>query len=192
VHDFRITRESGILPETFDWMLRLADLAGAYSKNTIRAYRADFQQFEEWCAERGAASLPASPEVIAAYVVALSTERTPATIGRRVAGIARVHRLFGYPNPASSDIVALAVRRMHRTRGRRQRQAAGLTADLKAMLLAAADNDLLGLRDKALIAVGYDTLCRRSELVALRAEDVSSIGDGSASVLKRGDVIVNR
>jgi len=53
------------------------------------------------------------------------------------------------------------------------------------MLLATADNDLLGLRDKAMIAVGYDTLCRRSELVALRAEDVSSIGDESASVLIR-------
>jgi len=50
VYAFRITRESGTLPETFDWMLRLADLAGAYSENTIRAYRADFHQFEEWCA----------------------------------------------------------------------------------------------------------------------------------------------
>jgi integrase/recombinase XerD len=30
---------------------------------------------------------------------------------------------------------------------------------------------IAGLRNRALIAVGYDTLCRRSELVGLRTED---------------------
>jgi site-specific recombinase XerD len=167
------------------WVNRIEALRGAYSENTIRAYRTDFRQFEEWCVERGVASLPASPELVADYVVTLSTERTPATIGRRIAGIARVHRLFGHPNPGSADVVVLALRRMHRTRGRRQAQAAGLSADLKAKLLAAADSDLRGLRNKAMIAVGYDTLCRRSELVALRAEDVAPLDGGSSSILIR-------
>lgn len=45
--------------------------------------------------------------------------------------------------------------------------------------------DLRGLHDSALIAVGYDTLCRRSELVALRAEDVESVFNGDGNILIR-------
>jgi integrase len=41
------------------------------------------------------------------------------------------------------------------------------------------------LRDRALISVGYDTLCRRSELVLLRVEDLILEPDGSGTILVR-------
>jgi site-specific recombinase XerD len=41
------------------------------------------------------------------------------------------------------------------------------------MLLVAGD-DLRGIRDKALLQVAYDTLCRRSELVDLMAQDIAT------------------
>lgn len=59
------------------------------------------------------------------------------------------------------------MRRALRTKPRRQKQAHGLTRELRHKLLAACPKDLLGLRNHALIAVGYDTLCRRAELVSL-------------------------
>jgi integrase/recombinase XerD len=165
------------------WQDRLAQLAGAYSENTIRAYRADFSDFEDWCRKSDIASLPAPPETVAAYIEALAPTKTPATIGRRMSGIGRVHRLLGHANPAATDLVALALRRVVRSKGRRQKQAAGLCGNLRDRLIAACSDDLRGLRDQALIAVGYDTLCRRSELVQLRADDIDLLIDGDASIL---------
>jgi integrase len=62
-----------------------------------------------------------------------------------------------------------------RSKGRRQKQAAGLSAKLRDELIAACGHDPRGLRDQAMIAVGYDTLCRRSELVQLRADDIERL-----------------
>ena len=52
-------------------------------------------------------------------------------------------------------------------------------------LLAAVPNTLLGLRNRALLAVAYDTLARRSELVALLVEDIEAGADGAATILIR-------
>jgi integrase len=69
--------------------------------------------------------------------------------------------------------------------GRRPRQALGLSAHLRDRLLRACPASLKGSRDRALIAIGYDTLCRRSELTALRIEDLMPLRDGGAKVLVR-------
>lgn len=167
------------------WLVALGDLEGAYAENTIRAYRTDFALFEQWCQATGAEALPASPETLANYVEALAPAKTQATIRRHVAGIGRVHRLLGHVNPAASETVALAVRRMLRAKGRRQKQAAGLSSILRDQLIAACGDTLRGLRDRAMITVGYDTLCRRSELVQLRAEDIEYLAGGDGSILIR-------
>ena len=74
---------------------------------------------------------------------------------------------------------------MYRRLSRRQRQPKGLCADLRDRLVAACGTELRGLRNRALITVGYDTLCRRSELVLIRVEDMSEMADGAGSVLIR-------
>ena len=173
---------SGAAPR---WLNQLAMLKGAYSENTIRAYSTGFRKFDEWCAAVGEMPLPASPEAIVAFVEAMSNDWTPATIENRLASIARVHRLLGHASPTDTDKVKLAFRRITRAKGTRQRQAAGLSADLKDRLLSACGRDIRGRRDQAMIAVGYDTLCRRSELAMLRVEDISNLPDGDGSVLIR-------
>jgi integrase len=96
-----------------------------------------------------------------------------------------VHRLLDHDDPTQAQSVKLAMRRMLRQRGRRQKQALSLVSDLREKLIVACGEDRRGLRDRALIAVGYDTLCRRSELVSLLAQDVDRSSDGSGSVLIR-------
>ena len=168
-----------------DWQRQLHSLRGAYSENTIRAYSTGFRRFAEWCVRVDQIPLPATPDTVAAFVGAMSMEWTPATIENRLAAIARVHRMLGHANPTDTETVKLAFRRITRAKGTRQRQAAGLSAELKQRLFAACSHDLLGARDRALIAVGYDTLCRRSELVKLRAEDISELADCDGSILIR-------
>jgi integrase/recombinase XerD len=91
----------------------------------------------------------------------------PSTLRRRLAGIRKLHRLMRLPNPVEDEEVLLAMRRALRTKPRRQKQAYGLTKDLRDKLIAARPETLLDLRNRAIIAVGYDTLCRRSELSRL-------------------------
>ena len=59
-----------------------------------------------------------------------------------------------------------------------------LTADLVAML-EALDDGLLGVRDRALLLVGYAGGFRRSELANLDAEDVTETEDGLVIRVRR-------
>jgi integrase/recombinase XerD len=168
-----------------EWQTALARMEGAYSANTIRSYRADFTIFEAWCKQENRAALPATPESVAEFVLAQSKSAAPATVSRRRAAIAKIHRLLKLDSPVSSEEVNLATRTVFRQRGRRQDQALGLTGPLKQKLIDACPNDLRGLRDRALIAVGYDTLCRRAELVQLQIGDFTVKAGGSGTILIR-------
>lgn len=169
----------------YDWHAGLDRMIGAYSANTIRSYRADFTIFEAWCRQEGLTALPATAETVAEFVLAQSKSAAPASVCRRRASIAKIHRLLKLDSPASSEEVNLATRTVFRQKGRRQKQALGLTNPLKQKLIDACPNDLRGLRDRALFAVGYDTLCRRAELVQLRVNDLIIKHDGSAAILVR-------
>ena len=156
-----------------DWHSALARLEGAYADSTLRAYRADMQVFEAWCNQARQPALPATPETVASFVAHQAERCSPATLKRRLAAIRKIHKLLRFENPVTDEEVAIAMRRALRTRSARPRQALGLTQDLRARLIAACPNTLTGKRDRAIIALGYDTLCRRSELVALCVEDLT-------------------
>jgi site-specific recombinase XerD len=176
------------LPETdpaCHWRQNLTRLEGAYSPHTVRGYRADFAQFENWCSDAGICPLPASPHTIAAHIDAAANRLANATLKRRIAAIRKIHRLSGCPDPTVDEDVLLALRRARRGKPSRQHQALGVTKKLRERMLGACGDDLAGLRNKALIAVGYDTLCRRGELVALRAEDIAERPSGGANLLVR-------
>lgn len=170
---------------TLDWMAALHRLDGAYSENTLRSYRADFCIFEAWCRSNDFAALPAAPATIAAFLDSSSPTAAPSSLRRRLVSIAKIHRLFKLPTPTEDEDVRIALRRAERCRHRRPAQALGLTAERRDQLIAACADDLAGLRDRALIAIGYDTLCRRSELVALRVEDLKRLPDGAMLAIVR-------
>jgi integrase len=164
---------------------RHADQArGAYASNTERALRADVVVFTSWCAEIGKQSLPVAAETLAAFVDAMGEARAPATVRRYVSSVATFHRAAQLANPTAAIEVKLALKRLHRTKGRAQMQAAPLTRHLVERMLAAAGTGTMALRNRALLAVAYDTLCRRSELVALDRGDFEAApgGDGTVTV----------
>ena len=158
---------------------------GALSANTERARRSDFEIFQGWCMERGESALPADPETVAAFVESMAETRAPATVSRYVASIAAAHRTAGAGEHATAEPVRLALQRMHRQKGRRQEQALGLTFDLRQRLLEAAGDRLIDDRNRALLSVAYDSLLRRSELVALEVSDIAEDACGAATVLVR-------
>ena len=158
---------------------------GALSANTERAMRSDLAIYAAWCDERELPALPASAETIAAFVDAMAKVRAPATVRRYVASIAAAHRALGLARTARAEPVRRALQRMHRRKGRRQDQAKGLTGALRQRLLEATGEGLIDARNRALLAVAYDTLLRRGELVALQVSDIVEEVDGAATVLVR-------
>src|ERR1700731_758318 len=134
-----------------DWRSAIERLDGAYSENTLRSYRADFAVFEQWCRQATCSALPASPETVAAFVAHDAVKSSPATLRRRLAGIRKVHRLLRLENPVEDEEVLIAMRRALRTKPRRQKQAHGLTRELRNKVLTACPDNLLGLRNHALI-----------------------------------------
>lgn len=159
------------------------DARGAYASNTERALRADVAIFSGWCATAGTPPLPAPPVVVARFVDAMGALKAPATVRRYVSSVATFHRAAGLPSPCEALEVRLALKRLHRAKGRAQAQATALTRPLVDRMLAAAGATPKDARDCALLAVAYDTLCRRSELVALRAETLEPGAAGDATIL---------
>ena len=159
---------------------------GAFAPNTLRAWRADWNQFTAFCQRSVAMSLPAHENTVRDYVFdCVARGKKAATIRRYVATISRAHRATGGPDPTATEAVILAVRAMSRTLPARQRQARGLVWAEIARFLTFKPRHLRDIRDRALVTVAYDTLCRREELVCLLIEDLSSASDGSATILIR-------
>ena len=82
---------------------------GAFSENTLRAYRSDFQQYESWCATKEQPSLPATAEQIAEYVDFMATQNKSATIRRRINSVGTIFKLSKNPDPTEEPEVVLAL-----------------------------------------------------------------------------------
>lgn len=156
---------------------------GAYSSNTERALRADIVIFTGWCDAAGLAHLPASAATVAAFIDAMAVSKAPATVRRYVSSVASFHRAASVRNPCNEMPVTLALKRLHRAKGRAQNQAAPLGRQAVERMISAAPGTVAGLRNRALLAVAYDTLARRSEIVALQVCDFEAGADGAGTVI---------
>ena len=159
---------------------------GAYAPSTIRAYRSNFEAFIKYCDENNVNALPAKPETVAIFIKNLSAQLKSSSIKVAVASIAALHNLNSLKDPTQHPDVKIEMRRMYRTLGRYAKQAYGINKDLLEKMVAATDNSLRGVRDRAILLVAYDSLCRRSELVSLAFEDLTiNNQDGSIKLKLR-------
>lgn len=149
-----------------------ARCVGAYSDFTLRGYRCDLDIFADWCTDKGAEIIPASADIVAAFIDEQIADYSYATIRRRVSAIKFLHRMCDLPSPIDTSVVYLSLRRAARTKGRRPKQVRGLTAEILTSILVACPETLAGLRDAAIVSVGYDTLCRSSELAWMKVNDI--------------------
>src|ERR1700737_1060731 len=155
------------------------DLAKAEkAASTRKAYGTDFRIFKEWCDARGVPALPAAPETVAAYLAAQASSSKASTLGRRVAAIRYAHKLAGLALPTDAEGVKATMRGIRRTHGSaRVRKAPALAGKVLGMVATAPDK-LAGLRDRALLLIGFGGALRRSELVALDVADVAESETG--------------
>ena len=156
------------------------------AENTKRAYRADWADFTAWCEKYRLSPLPASPDAVAYYLADRSQELKTSTLQRRLASIAEAHRAAGKESPTKAAPVRLVWAGIRREKGTAQaHKKPTLTKHIREMVehLPASP---LGVRDKALLLLGYAGAMRRSELVGLDVGDVAIGDEGLVVVIRKG------
>ena len=163
----------------------LESVRGILSPNTLRALRSDLRLYRSWCARQRLKPWPVRATALARFIDSMAGDKAPATVERHLYSILSLCRGMDWKDPGKTGAVRAALGRMRRIRGRRQAQALGLTRALLDRLTAASGDRLIDARNRALLAVAYDALLRRSELVSLQVADLSREPDGSATLLVR-------
>jgi site-specific recombinase XerD len=182
IHDSE-TRADIILPSSLDQAREF--IRASKAQSTLRGYRSDWRDFIAWCESHGSGPLPASPENVAAYIAECAGRVKVGSIQRRLNAIAEAHKLVGLESPTSAGMVRNTLKGIRRTLGTAAAQkAAALTADIRAMI-AATDAGMIGLRDRALILLGFAGAFRRSEVVGLDIADLDFSRDGLTVILRR-------
>src|SRR4051812_45995015 len=145
---------------------------------TLRAYAADLANFQAWCAAHGFTPMPATPEVVGAYLAAAGEGYAIPTLRRRVAAIARACGIAGHPLDTKHPGIRETLRGIGRKHGSPSRRSAALTTTEIKKLIKVCGDDLAGARDRALFLLGFAAALRRSELVGLDLEHVTWTATG--------------
>ncbi|OHC58389.1 MAG: hypothetical protein A3D16_18585 [Rhodobacterales bacterium RIFCSPHIGHO2_02_FULL_62_130] len=168
-----------------DWRSEFKRLEGAYAPATMKSYYADVSAFVAWCEANHQDPFPACVDTVCAFLEADAVEHVPNSVRRRLYAIRKIHQLLRLPDPTWDEEINLTFRRIRRRKTSRPKQAKGLTRDYLDRFLAAQPDTPWGLRNRAMLSLGYDLLTRRSELVALSTDDINPRSDGTLRVLIR-------
>ena len=161
-------------------------LRAAVAPETRRAYASRLKRFFAWCLTEGVSTaFPTSPEVLAAYVASLADSgAAPATVEQILAAIAAAHRAEGISSPTETLLVKKTLKGYRREHGAAPKKKDAATVEVVRMLLDATRGDTTkGIRDAAILALGFAGAFRRSELSALDIADLKWTVRGSEEVL---------
>ncbi len=161
-------------------------IVASRSAATLRAYRSDWAHFEAWSDEHNLVALPAEPPVVAMYLTDLadSGDFKASTLSRRLVSIAQAHKAAGHKSPTSDETVRLVNAGIRRTIGTATRQVrTTVTEDIRAMV-ATCGGDPAGVRDRALLLLGFAAALRRSEIADLNVDDIEQTRDGLVVTLR--------
>ncbi|MCK1402044.1 site-specific integrase [Bradyrhizobium sp. 4] len=156
-----------------------AYLEAEKSANTRKGYTADWADFTTWCGQVSEDPLPALPLTVARYLAHLADiGRKTATIERRVAAIRSAHKAANHEPPTNSEGVKATMRGIRRTIRSKQTRKKPTTSGVLARVLEHLPPTTAGLRDRAILLVGFAAALRRSELVAIQLEDIERRASG--------------
>jgi integrase len=156
--------------------------SAAQAPATTRTYASGVRHFR---ANGGA--IPAHPDLVSAYLARHAGALTVATLQNRLSAIHRAHIDAGFSSPVDDVKVKRTMEGIRRTYGTAQRRVKALTKDDLLEILALVDQQspLKAARDRALLLIGFAGAFRRSELVALRVNDITEFAHGIELHLRR-------
>ena len=180
---------------------RLVDTARDYAKastaeNTNKAYAADWKHFARWCRLKGAEPLPPSSEMIGLYLADLAapTNGSPtlsvSTIERRLSGLAWNYAQRGFSLDRKDRHIATVLAGIKRKHARPPVQKEAILAEDILAMVATLSYNLRGLRDRAILLIGYAGGLRRSEIVCLDVgKDDTPDSGGWVEIMEKGALL---
>lgn len=155
---------------------------GRWSPATVAAYTIAWADFEAYCKSAAEAPLPAKPKVIAAFLKERAATHATASLSTRLHAIVAVHGLYGHEVKVKGSVIRDTWAEIRRAKGTASTPKAALTAEQIKHIVRGMPAD--AYQDRAVVLLGFATLLRRSELVALDVEDLT-IGKADMQVTIR-------
>jgi len=141
--------------------------------------------YSDWCQKYQYSPLNIHEDEFAEYILEMGEGLTVATIQRRVASLNSIFNLTKSTNPTKEPVVILTIKKLRRKFGKPQKQATPLTYDILTKLKNVCSEDIVGLRNKLLLQLGYETMRRRSEICQFKFEDLQHHGNNKHALLLR-------
>jgi site-specific recombinase XerD len=178
----------------------LKNLKNSKAANTLRAYKADFENFSAFCVKNGLSSMPTEPKILSLYLTHLSTTSKFSTLKRRIASISVIHKMKGHYLDTKHPIIMENLHGIKRVKGSNQKAKKPILINDLKLIINAIDQYLNNLetkvlditknmknkiRDKAVILVGFAGGFRRSELVNINFDDIEFVREGVKIFIKR-------
>jgi integrase len=150
---------------------------------TRRAYRADLDHFEAW-----GGTIPATDDMMAAYIANHAAVLKVSTLTRRLAAISIAHGARSLPNPTASPLVRATMRGVRRAHGATQRQAKPLHREDLFVVLGAMGDRLNDMRGRALFLIGFAGGLRPSEIAAINFTEIERVREGIILTIQRSKI----
>ena len=172
-------------------LLALEERTDAYaedstSEQTRRLYRSCWKQFVAWCEAVGLPYLPSSGEIVSKYLTYLADEGlSMSTIDQTMAGIVWFHQQAGYESPRHHPRVRKVVRGIRRKIGVASKGKLPVMIDHLKVMIEHLRPGATGVRDRALLTLGFAGAFRRSEVIALNVEDLKFTTEGLEVIIRR-------
>ena len=165
------------------------NLKNSKSKNTLKAYKSDFKDFAFFCDKHHLQSLPTTPNTISLYLTYLSKNLKVSTLRRRLVSIGMVHKLKGKYIDTKHPIIIENLTGIKRSLGSIQKGKKPLLANHLKMIINLINNqkteEVVKLRDKSIILIGFSGGFRRSEIISIDYEDLEFVNEGLKIIVKK-------
>jgi len=167
----------------------LKNLKNSKAANTLRAYKADFNDFSAFCVKNGLSSMPTEPKILSIYLTHLSSSSKFSTLKRRIASISVIHKMKGHYLDTKHPIIMENLHGIKRVKGSNQKAKKPILINDLKLIINTIDqgkqSEIKKIRDKTIILLGFSGGFRRSELVNIDYDDIEFVSEGLKIFIKR-------